>query len=471
MIVVLVSERDAAAQGTQPDQQWVNLGPPGAPSISILAVSEDWPSDPFLYALQRQSGDDQAAEAVRSIDGGTSWESLGLAPEGLSQPIVVASNRLGRVMFALTDRGQLSDRQLVSRALIRSVDGGMTWTTLLDVTVDTDQRDARSAIRLSPTFRTDEGIFVIIQGRLYRSFDAGDTLESLDPSSGRRVRDVAISSAFDTDRTLFATATNGSFAAYIADAQGRQAQRDAVNGDADLVISTDAGITWVSRAAGLVLDGQPFRHVESLAVSPTYPQDGVIFAFAWGLTPAGLTPSSEIRSVLFRSRNSGGTWEFVWEPFPLSRDTGNMLFQASLAMSPAFATNGVAVMTSQGHNAGPHGSPCRVLASRDGGATWSVRRTNGESVYCGVPRIGGDNGLTATWLQNGPSGETSWNWSTDAGMTLQRATPPGSRSGSTETRNPFPRAMVTNDGTMFFGNQQGVWALGPSARPAGGGSP
>jgi hypothetical protein len=225
-----------------------------------------------------------------------------------------------------------------------------------------------------------------------------------------------------------------------------------------VLASTDGGESWTSVSAGLAFDGVPYRHVQRLAVSPTYRDDGTLFAYAWGpreLTPgvlaggAGLT----VTSRLFRSRDRGATWEAVYElPPSASRAVG-----IRYALSPRFASDGVALVAQNPTDFTPASSNCVVFRTADGGAQWTEVTSSHSYDSCDQLWVAGAGaGLVGFVRQTGSAG---WSLSRDAGQTWRGFRPPDGGPTAIDPRMAIaPSPAFARDRTVFVGAPSGLWA-------------
>lgn len=375
--------------------------PGGEPTA--LAVSPSFGRDRVVYAATAAKG------VFRSRNGGRDWEALPLPRRPLSPQKVAhfaclevletpAGRKLWLGMFEglwTLDRPDGAWRKIellpprVTRSLalsprfardgialaasyggglLVSRDGARTWS-LLD-----GGRDARyaGAVALSPGFARD--------GAAFYGSSRGLRKIALGSPRGRRprraplhfVRALAFSPAYGSDGTIL----------FGSDARGLDPARAASNG---VYRSADRGESWELESLG----GTP---VDALALSPGYPEDGVMFAGgayaglhvrsggAWRRVPelAGATVTSLAVSpgfrrdgtvfagtglALYRSTDSGVSWT----PLPAPFDSG----VAAVALSPDFARDRVLFAGTM--NAG-------LLKSEDGGGTFSLTAAPGALI-------------------------------------------------------------------------------------------
>ena len=148
-----------------------------------------------------------------------------------------------------------------------------------------------TALAPSPAFGRDRTLFGVAQGRIYRSRDGGETWERLRGGlpeglgGGDLSAVLALSPGFGEDGTLFAAFREGDWLGL------------------GIYRSTDGGDTWHPAWAGL----RALR-VERLEVSPRFPEDGRVAAYA---RYQRLGDSFEGGEVLYLSTDGGRSWTEV----------------------------------------------------------------------------------------------------------------------------------------------------------------
>jgi len=178
----------------------------------------------------------------------------------------------------------------------------------------------------SPDFGEDGTLFTVVETRLYKSTDGGESWGlvggGLPPDEW--VVSLALSPNYADDQTIFAGVSSG------------------LTGEG-VYKSTDGGHSW--RLACLGLND---LLVQEVAVSPDYADDATVFARSY-------------RQGLFRSTDGGAHWTALGDRYagePEDRRLG------TLALSPNYTTDSTlwAGMSGLSHSA--------LLASTDGGDTW-----------------------------------------------------------------------------------------------------
>ncbi len=157
--------------------------------------------------------------------------------------------------------------------LYRSTDGGNIWQNAYK-SLGQETAIPTHAVAFSPDYSLDRTVFTAVKGSILRSTDSGEHwLVSGLPSPPPVVSGLVVSPNYPLDGHAFcATVEDGVF------------------------ITRDRGSRWATWNFGL-LDLQ----ILSLAVSPQYSQDEILFAGA--------------ESGVYRSKNGGRAWKAV--PFPV----------------------------------------------------------------------------------------------------------------------------------------------------------
>jgi photosystem II stability/assembly factor-like uncharacterized protein len=441
-----ISPVDAQPPGPpeRPPGAWVHLGPPGNFHVNDFAVSPRWPDDPFMIAL--------GSGALRTADGGSTWERAS-APSLQNRSWMVAPPTPGgRIIFAV---GRSSSETALGLAIWRSTDGGTSWSTVLTTQSREGSSNLSARLTLSPGFDQDGHAFAIHNGLLYRSQDFGATWTIIQPAGVLRIQQVVPSPAFTTDRTVVVAAVTGTFPPPWGEQNDvkTSAHHESSLG---VMISTDGGDTWQTTSNGLAVGDTPYRYVQHVALSPSFDQDGVLFAFSWGPWDGQAVPSG-----LFRSSDRGQTWTHVWQS-TVGKD--ELRWSASIGLSPAFGMDGVGQMTLTGlttWNAGPHGPvPGRTYSTTDSGQTWTeMPATNGRPAGWNSLNVaaGGPRGRTAYSINyRGEGGPRYAYRSLDDGASWELIRPPGF-----DLPTGYWPHVVSRDGTFLVGTRDGIWALRP----------
>ena len=287
------------------------LGPGGPWRASSVAVSSDWPADPFLVARLEPPGPPASSpraptpndppSTARSADGGRTWQAMSRVPSGTLD--VIRTGQYRRVLLTFgadfveqqrTDPGDRPldrrRRHLVDRRQSAAGARRVHRTDRRPLTGDTRRRPAngpggRQALRLA---------------------GCRPHLARFDPAAGQRIVGAVFSPEFARDRTIYLAAATTPH--YLRPKPAEDPIYTAAADSAGVLVSRDGGASWSSLADGLQADGQPYRHVEELAISPTFARDGTLFVFAWGVWPRHTTADYDYVSPLmglFRSRDRG----------------------------------------------------------------------------------------------------------------------------------------------------------------------
>lgn len=239
-------------------------------------------------------------------NGGSSWSS-------------VMEDKITAIAFDPTDNNKtiVGDEQ---GNLFASSDRGNSWQQLATL----ENSGAVSAIAVSPNLATDRTWWAGTERGVYRTVDGGNTWNEVNRGlSDRQIVSLAISPNYQTDSTLLASTWHGG-----------------------VFRSTDGGSSW-SKSKGMTKDGQAdlpnFQrpHFSDLSISPSYSQDGTVFA-------AGF-------DGLFKSTDGGRVWREV--------DTLSSYIIVGFDLSPDYQQDStVAVTTYLGG----------AYISHDGGASWKT---------------------------------------------------------------------------------------------------
>jgi photosystem II stability/assembly factor-like uncharacterized protein len=199
-----------------------------------------------------------------------------------------------------------------NNGLSRSIDGGETWVNAYHSLELTDPLPTM-AIALSPDFISDRTVFAGVMGGVLYSQDGGETWQvSFLREPRPLVSALGISPSYSSDGT--------SFAATVEDG---------------VYISNDRGMSFIPWNFGL-LD----FNIYSLAISPNYDQDGILFVGC--------------ESGIFRSKNRGKSWREVNFPVELAP-------VLTLFVSPSYSSDGMLIAGTESKG---------VFRSTDDGLTW-----------------------------------------------------------------------------------------------------
>jgi len=260
----------------------------------------------------------------------------------------------------------------VADGLYRSQDEGMSWQSVLTFPT----RAVAVSLVLSPAFGQDARAYALQDGHLWQTDDGGATWQEQHPAADQRVQQVVFSSSFADDQTIFIAATTVAFPSTGYGLPPETFGPQHVD-SLGVLRSADGGATWTQMVAGLEVAGEPYRQVQELAVSPTFAQDGTLFAFAqgpWSAMETGLHLAVK-QAAVFRSHDGGESWEPV-------QTINAVTHIPRLVLSPSFASDGWVILLWGTDGISPASASCSV----DGGDTWQAPLTPGRTDAVGVRR-------------------------------------------------------------------------------------
>ena len=371
-----------------------------------LALAPDFPRGQVALALVRST--DQAA-LYRTTNGGASWEvetsgwadktpitAMTFAPDGTlfmglgnGQVRVVkttelkwsnasvALDRLSVEAIALSPDFAHDHTLFIGNGragVFVSSDGGKRWAeTNLPAR---DSGNGKLWLALSPDFVNDRVVFASAAGQVFRSNDGGANWKALTSGLGNffPVASLALSPQFGDDRVLLVgggwlaprvmRSTDGGETWQVA---SRLPQSSGVTALAfvpdnprvvyawadlaGLFGSGDGGATWTRVFS---LTAETGFGLESLAISPDFQRDRLMFAGALGA------------QNILRSADGGAAWHPSDSGLPAGLNWGS-----ALAVSPEFARDRTLFL----------GTDKGVFRSQDGGVTW-------KASSAGLPQVG-----------------------------------------------------------------------------------
>lgn len=290
-------------RSTDRGMQWATVAEYPGPDVYAIALAPTWVTTPTLLV-------GSTAGVYRSDDDGHTWyQGEGVAP--LRVPRLVQGPDDPRRLTAVT----------AFHGVYQSDNGGATWRH-----AGLRRPTGIANIALSPDYVRDQMMLAAVPAgggmNFYRTLNGGeawDILGSTDYPGGG----LAFSPAFPTHPVVFATGQHGK-----------------------VLSSTDLGETW--QPVGAPPTGTTSLEAWHVAVPPTYPSDGTLFAGGagfWRLPPGAQT----------------------WQPAATGLITNTQV--TSLAVSPDYAVDQVLVATGQ-RTEPDWTTNSGVYRSTDGGVTW-----------------------------------------------------------------------------------------------------
>lgn len=238
----------------------------------LILPANDWIRD---VAIRHDHADElmvltYANGLLRSTDGGASFAPV--AATGIP-----ADGRILRIAFVSATRLYAvflhNEYWTQPTQLLRSDDGGASWTAVSDI-VNSNMQTAD----LGPVPGQPDQIYVAYGGGVWRSADGGATLSACASPPGS-----------DLGHTLMAV--------------GGASPRLWLGGARGLYLSTDACASWTARGAGLSSDGVRPDGVASIAVGATHPADPRVYVGS----PSGGLYRSDNDGMNFTMRSDGFT--------------------------------------------------------------------------------------------------------------------------------------------------------------------
>jgi photosystem II stability/assembly factor-like uncharacterized protein len=370
---------------------WVPLGPTAIPNGQtyggarvlvtgrVTAIAIDPANHQVIYIGTAQGG------VWKTADGGTHWQPCSDNEASLAIGALALDPSNSQIVYAGTGEGNFSGDSYYGAGVLRSTNGGASWTLLGGATF-VGSRFGRLAV----TPGTPARVFAATSGGVYRSVDSGTTWTQL--SNG-------IPTQFATDLVIDPTTPTTAYAAFWG--QG-------------IYKCTNAGAatpSWTKLAGGLPLaNAAPpngFNRV-ALGMSASSPQ--TIYALFSNNTTNDPTPSNNyVIDKLYVTTNGGSSWIRI--PLPggnigaqgfyninvaVDPTTPDIVYLSGVSLWKATRSGGIWTITDIGgqHHPDNHalafdpanhlvifaGSDGGIYRSADGGISWSDGINEGLSI-------------------------------------------------------------------------------------------
>lgn len=263
------------------------LGPNQNYEVTTLSISPRFSEDQIVFA------DIWGGGVFKSTDGGDSWvgRSAGITDLFINAVAMSPDYSSDETVFVATKDG-----------VFKSINGGANWSWLNEgLDSKADQTDNHYfAFGFSPDFHRDKTVFLAAWEGLHKSLNNATKWLHLNIFNQNMIRDLAVSTDYASDGTVFAAAYGGGV--YRSEDRG------------DSWKAMDTGLNWMFPGA--------------IAISPAYSRDRTTFV--------GI-----LRDVL-KSTAKGDDWYHLWVT------NEHAFYCKSLALSPGyekdktiFAGNGI----------------------------------------------------------------------------------------------------------------------------------
>ena len=380
---LFAGSRQGLYRSTDRGLHWASVGAYPGPDAYAIAPASTWSLTPTLLV-------GSTGGVYHSDDGGNTWyQGEGMAPLGVAR-LVQGPDPL--LLTAATSY----------HGVYQSHDSGTTWRF-----AGLQRSSGISNIALSPDYAHDGTMMATVSAgagmSFYRTLDSGATWQVLGstdyPGGG-----LAFSPAFPSDPEIFATGQHGK-----------------------VLRSSDLGESW--EPVGMPPTGTLSLDAWHVALPPTYPADGTLFAGGAGF---------------WRLPPGAGIWQLA--------ATG-LLSETqitSLAVSPDYAVDQALVATAQRTEA-DWSTSSGVYRSTDGGVTW-------ERLTVGLPPI--DTSLPPQRIAFSPDYPSDRTLYAETAEQLYRSTDGGDHwtvinvpLGATPLRD----VAGETQGRVYIGGKTGVW--------------
>ncbi|MGH2415506.1 MAG: WD40/YVTN/BNR-like repeat-containing protein, partial [Microcystaceae cyanobacterium] len=341
--------------------------------ITAIAISPNFSSDKTFFVGTEKKG------VFKTVDGGISFREVnqGIADKNIRDLVISTHNTKTLDLFAST----------WNEGVFQLNDGGKSWKKYSDGLSKDSQADEEgfkipnfSDLAVSSTFDKDKTMFLAGFNGLFKSIDGGQAWQEIETLSVGTIPALAISPNYANDSTI-------AIVPYV--------------GNPD--ISKDKGVSWTPLNKGIEIPRimgnfekphQDPRRFFDVAFSPNYASDTTIFAtLLW--------------DNLVKSTNGGQSWDIV-----ALRGGGGATRGLTIATSPTFAIDKTIFVGTQ------YGV---IFRSKNGGTNFSVvgkvgnRKTNEPLALVISPDFASDKTLYA-------SGPRGIHQTLDGGVTWQPIT-------------------------------------------------
>lgn len=464
-------------QGTS----WVSLY---KPSLESMALSPNFAADNTIFVVTT------ANTVMDSTNRGQTWTAVSTPSPltaGLTVIAVSPNFDLDQTLFVGTN----------ANGIFGSANAGAGWTSV----TPSLGLPTVSALAFSPGFSSDRTVIAATEGQgVLVSSNAGSSWAFANSGlADPNVTALALSPAFTADSTIWAaTGSSGVFQSTTLGASWNPATTvsrapscltqthylaiAAAGGPSGTVLflatyegmwtSTDAGSSWQ------YIDTLPTRIIRHVHMSPTFAQDGIIFASAYGsgnlwssnagvswtfqnsgmqapyTDGSGLSPNFINDGTAFSSNYLGlqrtNDWGATWQ---MMQGTGIAAYPRALAISPNFANDqtvfigGEPAATYYCPNP-PPAQPPGLYISTDAGNLWALSSLNSVGVDSIAMSPGFATDVTA--FASSPTGGLYR--TTNAGVSWTLLTFPGSPGGMAVVA---VSPNFSNDGTVLAGGISG----------------
>jgi photosystem II stability/assembly factor-like uncharacterized protein len=318
-------------------------------SGKINAVAAD-PTNPNVIYIGASLGG-----VWKTTDGGNTWTPLTDNQASLSVGALALAPSNTNIIYAGTGDTTYSGNAYYGRGVLKSTDGGATWTLLANNLFD---RRAISRIVVDPSnpavvyLATGAGVVNGLGGNVgvWKSTDGGTTWTDLTSSLAN------INSNEDLFSTLLLDPGDSTHQTLYTAVCSPAGQYFGFSTGAGVYKTTNGGKTWTLLGGGMP-SGVTVGNVQ-LALSASAPQ--TVYASIVSTGQAGSPPYGDLLEML-KSTNGGSTWTKLTPPDYFAPEHQGW-FDTTLAVDPSNA-NVVFAGAGSGTNT--------FIESRDGGTTWT----------------------------------------------------------------------------------------------------